>query len=78
MLDEQASEEQASENVFMNLNENIAEFCMNDMLLTIEQNKKQFDISNNAVSTIILTDHTMITTINKASKKNTATYTAES
>ena len=61
----------------MSLNKNIAEFCMNDMLLTIEQDKKQFSIFNNAVSTIILTDYTIITTINKTSEKNTATYTAK-
>jgi len=77
MLNEQTSKEQASKNVSMSLNKDIAEFCMNDMLLTIEQNEKQFDISSNAVSTIISTDHTTIIMINKASKKDTATYTAE-
>jgi len=51
---------------------------MSDMLLIIEQDKKQFSIFNNAVSTIILTDYTTITTINKTSEKNTATYTAKS
>jgi len=77
MSNKQASEEQALKDVFMSLNENIVEFCMNDMLLTIEQNEKQFSIFSNIISTIILTDHTMITIINKASEKNTATYIAE-
>jgi len=73
-LNEQASEKQTSENIFMNLNENITKSCMSDTLLTIEQDKKQFSIFNNAVSTIISIDHTTIITINKVSEKNTATY----
>jgi len=77
MLDEQASEKQVSENVFMSLNENITESCMSDTSLTIEQDEKQFSIFNNAVSTIISINHTTIIMINKASEKNTATYTAE-
>jgi len=78
MSDEQASEKQASENVFMSLNENITESYMNDTSLTIKQDKKQFSISSNTVSTIISTEYTTITMINKASEKDTATYTAES
>jgi len=77
-LDEQVSEKQVLKNVFMSLNENIAEFCMNDMLLTIEQDEKQFSIFSNTVSTIISTDHTTITIINKASEKDTTIYTVES
>jgi len=75
--DEQASEKQVSENVFINLNENITEFCMNDTSLTIEQDKKQFSIFSNIVSTIILINHTTIITINKASEKDTVTYIVE-
>jgi len=77
MSDEQVSEKQTSENVFMSLNENITESCMNDTLLTIEQDKKQFNISSNTVSTIISTDHTTITMINEASEKDIATYIVE-
>jgi len=73
-LDEQTSKKQTSKNVSMSLNENIAEFCMNDMSLTIEQDEKQFNIFSNTVSTIISINHTTIITINKASEKNTATY----
>ena len=61
----------------MSLNENITEFCISDTLLTIKQNKKQFSIFNNVILTIISIDHTMITTINKASEKDTATYIVE-
>jgi len=50
---------------------------MSDTSLIIEQDKKQFDIFSNTISTIISTDHTKITTINEASEKNTATYTAK-
>jgi len=77
MLNEQASEKQTSKNVFMSLNKNIAEFCMNNTLLTIEQDEKQFSIFSNTVSTIISINHTTIITINKTSKKDTATYTAK-
>jgi len=62
----------------MSLNENIAESCMNNTSLIIEQDKKQFNIFSNTVSTIISINYTMITTINKTSEKDTATYTAES
>jgi hypothetical protein len=48
-----------------------------DTSLTIKQDKKQYDIFNNTVSTIILTDHIKITTINEALKKDSTTYTAE-
>jgi len=78
MSDEQASEEQASENVFMSLNENITESCMSDTSLTIEQDKKQFSISSNTVSTITSTDHATIIMINEASEKDTATYIVKS
>jgi len=77
MSDEQASEKQASKNVFMSLNENITESCMSDILLTIEQDKKQFSIFSNTVSTIISINYTTIITINKASEKDTATYIIE-
>jgi len=62
----------------MSLNEDITEFCMNDMLLTIEQDEKQFNIFSNTVSTIISINHATITMINEASEKDTATYTVES
>jgi hypothetical protein len=45
---------------------------MNDTLLTIEQNEKQFSIFSNTISTIISINHTKITTINKALKKDSA------
>jgi len=61
----------------MSLNENIVEFCMNDMLLIIKQDEKQFNIFSNTISTIILINHTTITIINEASEKDTATYIAE-
>jgi len=77
MLDEQVSEKQALKDVFISLNEDIAESCMSDTSLIIEQNKKQFSIFNNVILTIISIDHTMITTINKASEKDTATYIVE-
>jgi len=64
-------------NVSMSLNENITEFCMSDTSLTIEQNKKQFNLFSNTVSTIISINHTTITMINKASEKNTVTYIVE-
>ncbi len=57
----------------MNLNEDIAESCMSDTLLTIKQDEKQFSILSNIISTIISINHTMITTINKTSEKNTTT-----
>jgi len=77
MSDEQTSEKQASKNVFMSLNKDIAEFCMSDTSLIIEQDKKQFSLFSNAVSTITLINYTTIITINKASEKNTATYIVE-
>jgi len=58
----------------MSLNENIIEFCMNDTSLTIEQDKNQFSIFSNTVSTIISINHTKITTINKVSEKDSAIY----
>jgi len=57
----------------MSLNEDIAESCMSDTLLTIKQDEKQFSIFSNIISTIISINHTMITTINKTSEKNTTT-----
>jgi len=77
MSDEQTSEEQALENVSMSLNEDIIESYISDMSLTIEQDEKQFSIFSNMISTIISINHTTITTINKASEKNTVTYIAE-
>jgi len=50
---------------------------MNNMSLTIEQDKKQSDIFNNTISTIISIDHTTITIINKASEKDILIYTVE-
>jgi len=77
MSDEQISKKQASKNVSMSLNEDITESCMSDISLTIEQDEKQFSIFSNTVSTITSINHTTITMINKASEKDTATYTVE-
>ena len=75
--DEQASE-QPLRDISMNLNRNITEPFMSDTLLRMKQDERQSDRSDNALSTRILSDHTKITTVSKASKEDLDINTAES
>jgi len=75
--DEQASEEQASMDISMSLNRDIAEPSMSGTSLALEQDEKQSGISSNPLSTITPTDHAKITTINEAPEEDSATNTAE-
>ena len=56
--------------MFINLNNNITEFFMSDKLLTLKQDKKQFNIFSKSLSKIITMNHTKIIMINKATEKD--------
>jgi len=75
--DEQASE-QPSKDISMGLNRNITEPFMSGTLLRMKQDERQSDRSDNTLSTRTLSDHTKITTVDKALKEDLDTDTAKS
>ncbi len=75
--DEQASE-QPLRDISMNLNRNITEPFMSSTLLRMKQDKRQSGRSDNTLSTRTLSDHTKITTVDKALKENLAVNKAKS
>jgi len=75
--DEQASE-QPSKDISMNLNRNITEPFMSNTLLRMKQDKRQSDRSDNTLLTRTLSDHTKITTVDKASEEDLAINKAKS
>ncbi len=75
--DEQASE-QPLRDISMSLNRDITEPFMSDTLLRMKQDKRQSDRSDNALSTRTLSNHTKITTVDKALKEDLAVNKAES
>ena len=75
--DKQASE-QPSRDISMNLNRNITEPFMSSTLLRMKQDERQSDRSDNTLSTRTLSDHTKITTVDKASEEDLAVNKAKS
>jgi len=75
--DKQASK-QPSRDISMNLNRNITEPFMSNTLLRMKQDKRQSDRSDNTLSTRTLSDHTKITTVDKASEEDLAINKAKS
>jgi len=75
--DEQASE-QPLRDISMSLNRNITEPFMSSTLLRMKQDERQSDRFDNALSTRTLSNHTKITTVDKASKEDLADDKAES
>jgi len=75
--DEQASE-QPLKDISMDLNRDITEPFMSSTLLRMKQDKRQSGRSDNALSTRTLSDHTKITTVDKALKEDLAVNKAES
>jgi hypothetical protein len=74
--DEQASE-QPLRDISMSLNRNITEPFMST-LLRMKQDERQSDRSDNTLSTRTLSDHTKITTVDKALKEDLAVNKAKS
>jgi len=75
--DKQASE-QSLRDISMSLNRDITEPFMSDTLLRMKQDKRQSDRSDNALLTRTLSNHTKITRVSKALKKDLAADKAES
>jgi hypothetical protein len=64
--------------ISMSLNRNITEPFMSSTLLRMKQDERQSDRSDNTLSTRTLSNHTKITTVDKALKEDLAVNKAES
>jgi len=70
--------EQSLRDISMSLNRNITEPFMSSTLLRMKQDERQSDRSDNALSTRTLSNHTKITTVDKALKEDLAADKAKS